>query len=194
MEPLLKPFITSEQIPAGQTRPVKIPTGSKTRLELVNLVGPGISGSVIFNDIRNSYNINYSEMIKVIDGLEFPGEEGCFFNHSTGIIDATVIITAFSDLDQIPISVELEEPLDLSPEMPAGQTRPVKIPNGKKIKIIEEPLGTVGQLLLHHVEPPEIIDYPQADPTDKRYFFENDICIMTNMGPIGTSIQVLAVD
>jgi hypothetical protein len=78
--------------------------------------------------------------------------------------------------------------------LPAGQTKPVKIPGGKKIKIIEEPTGTVGQLLLHHVEPPEIIDYPRLGPTDTVYNFVNDICLMTNVSLPGTYITVLAVD
>ena len=190
--PLLQ---TSAHIPAGQTKPVKVPTGHKVRLELEPPADPNlISGSVIFNDTKNHYNINYDEMMLVIADLEFPCEEGCFFNHSTGTFDATVIVTSFADVEEIPYSIDLEEPLDVSPQVPAGQTKPVKVPGGKRIQIIEEPPGTVGQLLLHHVEPPEIIDYPRLEPTDTVYNFLNDICIMTNLGPVGTSIMVLAVD
>jgi hypothetical protein len=192
MENLRDELPTSAPLPAGQTKPVKIPNGSKVMFTIKNYT-ENMSGSIIFNDLNNHYEINYEELPKEIENLDFPCETGCFFNNSTGIEGAIVFVNAIIQPNMVYKSLLIENP-EVSQPLPAGQTKPVKIPGGKKIKIIEEPTGTVGQLLLHHVEPPEIIDYPRLGPTDTVYNFVNDICLMTNVSLPGTYITVLAVD
>jgi hypothetical protein len=76
--------------------------------------------------------------------------------------------------------------------IPAGQTRPVRIPKETQIDIVEHPTGTQGYILLNETVPPERINYPLTiHPHPTVYSFPNDTCLITNVAPPGSSVDIL---
>jgi hypothetical protein len=77
--------------------------------------------------------------------------------------------------------------------IPAGETRPVRIPKKARIDIVENPTGIVGYVLLHDTVPPEKIDYPlPGHPHPTPYLFPNDICVITNFSVVGSYVEIIA--
>jgi hypothetical protein len=66
--------------------------------------------------------------------------------------------------------------------IPAGETRPVRIPRLSQIYINEVPVGTLGKLELQYINPPEIINYPLvSNPHPVIYNIPGEICNIRNV-------------
>jgi hypothetical protein len=75
--------------------------------------------------------------------------------------------------------------------IPAGETRPVKIPKNCQIDIIEHPTGTEGHVLLHCKNPPENISYPlQKHPHPIVYVIDDEICCISNEAAAGSHVVI----
>jgi hypothetical protein len=65
--------------------------------------------------------------------------------------------------------------------IPAGETRPVRIPKMSQITIDEYPRGTKGKVELDYAAHPEVIYYPlQANPHPVLYNIPDEICNIKN--------------
>lgn len=72
--------------------------------------------------------------------------------------------------------------------IPAGQTRPVRIPKMSQIIVDEYPKGTKGKLELDYIVPPEVIVYPLlANPHPVLYNIPSEICNIRNMSKVSNS-------
>jgi len=89
-------LLTSAQIPAGQTKPIRIPKGSKLSVE------PAVEGTVIGGKLQFYYNDNHISIDYPMSDLEknriynFEFETGCFHNISTVEPNETIKVSAHS--------------------------------------------------------------------------------------------------
>jgi hypothetical protein len=77
--------------------------------------------------------------------------------------------------------------------IPAGETRPVRIPKMSQITIDEFPRGTKGRLELDHSVPSEVIGYPlPANPHPVLYNIPDEICNVKNSSRTNNSFVCIS--
>lgn len=83
--------------------------------------------------------------------------------------------------------------------IPAGETKPVRIPKGSQMDIIENPPGTKGYVALLCTNPQEKIFYPlRAHPYANNLNVMGEMCDLTNVavqGPMpNVSVTVAIIE